>query len=129
MVNKSGQKYRCSLPEVPAMDTRDSQEEEKAPPDVSSLLAPLEDGPCMFKTKDWWTYEVCHRRSVRQYHVENDKPVGNIMILGAHDPARDNFEPSNATYLAQWYTNGSKCDLTGQPRQVLGPELEKSPSL
>ena len=118
MVNKSGQKYRCSLPEVPERDAGEAREEEEAAPDVSSLLAPLEDGPCMFKTKDWWTYEVCHRRSVRQYHVENDKPVGNIMILGLHEPAKDNFEPSNATFLAQWYTNGSKCDLTGQPRQT-----------
>ena len=128
MVNKAGQRYQCSLPQMPEQEREEAGDSEAAVPDISRLLAPLEAGPCIYKTKDWWTYEVCYRRSIKQYHVENDKPVGNIMILGAHDPARDNFEPSNATYLAQWYTNGSKCDLTGQPRQVLGQELEKSPS-
>ena len=54
----------------------------------------------------------------RQYHVENDKPVGNIMVLGIHDSGKDNYEQSNSTYLPQYYTNGTKCDLTGQPRQV-----------
>jgi hypothetical protein len=30
----------------------------EAPVDVSSLLEPLNSGPCIFRTKDWWTYEV-----------------------------------------------------------------------
>ena len=59
-----------------------------------------------------------HYKHCRQYHVENDKPVGAIMVLGLHDPAQDNYEPSNATFLSQRYTNGTKCDLTGRPRQV-----------
>ena len=50
--------------------------------------------------------------------MENDKPVGAIMVLGLHDPGQDNYEPSNATFLSQRYTNGTKCDLTGRPRQV-----------
>ena len=54
----------------------------------------------------------------RQYHVENDKPVGDIMVLGVHDVSKDKFDESNTTYLPQWYTNGTKCDLTGKPRQV-----------
>ena len=41
------------------------------------------------------------------------------MVLGIHDADKDNFEKSNSTYLPQWYTNGTKCDLTGKPRQVI----------
>jgi hypothetical protein len=26
--------------------------------DVSALLKPLTTGPCIYRTKDWWTYEV-----------------------------------------------------------------------
>jgi len=118
MVNKEGQKYRCYLPLVPETDEKEDKTVEEAVPDIAKLLSPLEDGICMYKTKDWWTYEVCYKGSVRQYHVENDKPVGDIMVLGIHDADKDNFEKSNSTYLPQWYTNGTKCDLTGKPRQT-----------
>ena len=51
-------------------------------PDVATLLEPLTDLPCLFKTKDWWTYEFCYGRHIKQYHLENDKPVGVVMMLG-----------------------------------------------
>ena len=65
MVNKEGQKYSCSLPAIPDTVTNEAKEADESVPDIASLLGPLEDGPCMFKTKDWWTYEVCYKRSVR----------------------------------------------------------------
>ena len=118
MVNKAGQKYRCSLPEMPEPSSEEQDGQEAAVPDISQLLAPLEAGPCMYKTKDWWTYEVCYKRSVKQYHVENDKPVGAIMVLGLHDPGQDVWEQTNTTFLPQFYTNGTQCDLTSRPRQA-----------
>ena len=117
MVNKEGQRYRCSLPDIPEKAEKEEGEEEVMP-DIAQLLSPLEDGPCLYKTKDWWTYEVCYKRSVRQYHVENDKAVGDIMVLGIHDIAKDSYEPRNTTFLPQRYNNGTKCDLTGAPRQA-----------
>lgn len=118
MVNKAGQKYQCSVPLVPDQDDEQAARHETAAPDIPALLAPLETGPCLYKTKDWWTYEVCYKRSIKQYHVENEKPVGLVLVLGLHDAARDNWEQSNATYQPQWYSNGSRCDLTGQPRNT-----------
>ena len=118
MVNKAGQRYQCSLPQMPEKDSDQAGGEETAVPDISRLLAPLEAGPCIYKTKDWWTYEVCYRRSIKQYHVENEKPVGEIMLLGKHDPGQDVWEQSNTTYLPQFYTNGTQCDLTNRPRQA-----------
>merc|ERR550519_547374 len=118
MVNKAGQRYQCSLPQMPEPDSEEAGAEEATVPDISRLLAPLEAGPCIYKTKDWWTYEVCYRRSIKQYHVENDKPVGEIMLLGRHDPGQDVWEQTNTTYLPQYYTNGTQCDLTNRPRQA-----------
>ena len=118
MVNKDGQKYRCSLPPMPDPNEEEKGGEEATVPDISQLLAPLEAGPCLYKTKDWWTYEVCYKRSIKQYHVENDKPVGAIMVLGKHDPSQDVWERTNSTYLPQYYTNGTQCDLTSRPRQA-----------
>lgn len=119
MVNKEGQKYRCSLPTLEQEESKtESEEKQELVTDVASLLAPLADSPCIIKTKEWWTYEICYNRDIKQYHVENDKPVGAIMILGVHSAGLDNWEPSNKTYLPQWYTNGSRCDLTGRARQT-----------
>ena len=84
MVNKEGQKYRCS---VPKMDEKEDEEDDggqDATPDVKALLQPLEEAHCIFKTKDWWTYEICYNRQIKQYHVENDRPVGAVMVLGVH---------------------------------------------
>jgi len=118
MVNKDGQKYRCSLPQMPDPDSTVEDNIKDQEPDIEKLLSPLEEAPCMYKTKDWWTYEVCYKRSVKQYHVENDKPVGAVLVLGVHSPDKDTWAPSNKTYQPQWYNNGSKCDLTGKPRQT-----------
>ena len=65
MVNKDGQKYRCSLPVIPDTSEQDNKGEEETVPDIAKLLSPMEEGPCMFKTKDWWTYEVCYKNTIR----------------------------------------------------------------
>jgi len=118
MVNKDGQKYRCSLPQIPEPNSEDDDKDEYKDTDIAKLLRPLEDGPCLYKTKDWWTYEICYNRAVKQYHMENDKPVGAVLVLGVHSPGLDSWAETNKTYQPQWYTNGSKCDLTGRPRQT-----------
>ena len=33
--------------------------------------------------------QVCFGRRIRQYHMENDRPVGVIMDLGTFDLTRD----------------------------------------
>lgn len=118
MVNREGQRYRCSIPKVEEKTADSEGEGEDADPDVETLLKPLETAPCIFKTKDWWTYEICYNREIKQYHVENDRPVGAVMVLGVHSPELDNWEASNRTYQPQYYTNGSNCDLTSRPRQT-----------
>ena len=35
-----------------------------------------------------------------------------------HSAELDNWEASNRTYQAQYYVNGSNCDLTSRPRQT-----------
>ena len=108
MVNKDGQKYRCSLPQMPEPDSNAKDKNEAKETDIAKLLSHLEEGPCLYKTKDWWTYEICYNRAVKQYHMENDKPIGAVMVLGVHSPGLDSWDQSNKTYQPQWYTNGSK---------------------
>eukprot|EP00092_Neocalanus_flemingeri_P036781 GFUD01040042.1.p1 GENE.GFUD01040042.1~~GFUD01040042.1.p1 ORF type:complete len:690 (+),score=189.07 GFUD01040042.1:86-2155(+) len=118
MVNMKGQKYRCSLPQVPDSVTVNDTSGEALELDVAKLLSPLEAAPCIFVTKDWWTYEVCYNRAIKQYHVEGDTAVGAVIVLGVHNPALDSWGRTNETYQPQWYGNGSRCDLTGKLRQT-----------
>ncbi len=95
MVNKYGQKYRCSLPTL--VDEAKKSDEtvdggvgnEKTDPSsllensqlqsnssvngtarARQLLEPMSSQPCLLRTKDWWTYEFCYGRTVKQYHME-----------------------------------------------------------
>ena len=41
---------------------------------------------CAYRVEDWWTYEVCYRKHVRQYHKEQGKVVSEY-LLGAYSEA------------------------------------------
>ena len=66
--------------------------------------------PCIFKTKDWWTYEFCHGRYLKQYHVENDKVVGVNILLGLFQKEEEDGQQPNRQmkHFSQWYNNGSR---------------------
>ena len=34
----------------------------------SELLEAL-DGVCFYRVEDWWTYELCYKKAVRQFHM------------------------------------------------------------
>ena len=92
IVNKFGQKYHCTLPLTPLTDRRSkgkqpgvtvendegvatTESEEREPPigtkeRIQRLLEPLKKGNCLLRTRDWWTYELCVGRSIRQFHLE-----------------------------------------------------------
>lgn len=92
MTNKFGQKYRCLLPDIgendgtdassllPSTGEGDSSSEgvPKPPPtvltteNVRTLLAPMAKEPCLIRTKDWWSYELCYDKAVRQFHIEGE---------------------------------------------------------
>ena len=42
---------------------------QKTPGEVLGALDTL----CMYRIEDWWTYELCYKRSVRQFHKEGNK--------------------------------------------------------
>ena len=35
--------------------------------DPSELLSAL-DSVCLYRMEDWWTYELCYKKHVRQFH-------------------------------------------------------------
>lgn len=83
MMNKYGQKYHCLVPkpeeakDLTESDKEDGVDDKKEEivqltgvAKARKLLEPMASQPCLFKTKDWWTYEFCYGRNVRQFHME-----------------------------------------------------------
>ncbi|GFY53858.1 protein OS-9 [Trichonephila inaurata madagascariensis] len=74
--------------------------------------------------KDWWTYEFCFGHYIKQFHIEDGQIIGQVITLGLYDSDYDwsndtdqeKFKHVKQRYHSQWYVNGTKCDLTGQPR-------------
>ena len=132
MTNKKGQKYHCLLPILKdtEVDALEKVEDQENPVELTSLerakklLEPMESQPCLLKTKDWWTYEFCYGKQVRQFHMEEgNRPIEPIMILGLYDHDEELEEETASTvkfkrHHSQIYKNGSQCDLTGSPRQT-----------
>ncbi|XP_031423946.1 protein OS-9 isoform X2 [Clupea harengus] len=131
--SKFKQRYECRLPAQALLFQPHSSSE--APPTgagsyngpaISELLQPMSNAPCLIKTKDWWTYEFCYGKHIRQYHLEDSEIKGEVLFLGYYS---SEFDWTNETakaskqhrlrrYHSQSYVNGSKCDLNGNPRET-----------
>ncbi|KAK3106514.1 hypothetical protein FSP39_021483 [Pinctada imbricata] len=130
VTSKFGQSYLCSFPnQVEAEKKKDEEEKVAMETGISELLRPMETGPCLFKTRDWWSYEFCFGKHIRQFHLEDGKVSGNVIMLGYYesDYNWDNGTEKESKYKArnrlnryhsQQYVNGSKCDLTGKARRT-----------
>ncbi|XP_063873973.1 protein OS-9-like isoform X1 [Scylla paramamosain] len=125
MVNKYGQEYLCFLPAVVPLHSEYKHDDDILDQlvDISVLLKPMETAPCLIKTVDWWTYEFCYSSVIKQYHLEDNKASGPIIILGKYE-SEYNWKNSSETknrlqrFHSQFYVNGTKCDLTGEPRST-----------
>ncbi|XP_066564676.1 protein OS-9 isoform X2 [Amia ocellicauda] len=128
--SKYRQLYECRLPPQALRFQRDTPPEPDpqgySGPGIAELLRPMDGAPCLVKTKDWWTYEFCFGKHVRQYHLEDSEIKGDVLYLGHYSTEFDwNNETAKASkrhrlkrYHSQTYVNGSKCDLNGEPRET-----------
>ncbi|CAM9624456.1 unnamed protein product [Lampetra planeri] len=129
--SKYGQQYECQLPpQAVFRSTGDSSGGEHGSLyqglAIPELLKPMANVPCLLKTRDWWTYEFCYGKDIKQYHMEGSEIKGDIMHLGFYD---SEFDWSNETakagkrhrlkrYHSQLYRNGTQCDLNGRHREA-----------
>ncbi|XP_075757853.1 protein OS-9 isoform X2 [Pelodiscus sinensis] len=128
VASKYKQKYECRLPTAALRIHLDAEEQPQSYQGlgISDLLRPMEAAPCLVKTKDWWTYEFCYGKHIQQYHVEESEIKGDVLYLGYYQSAFDwDNETAKASkqhrlkrYHSQTYGNGSRCDLSGQPREA-----------
>lgn len=124
MTSKYGQKYQCVLPQVDDEDVSEKEAVSEKVTDIKELLKPMQSGACLLKGKDWWTYEFCFGHYIKQFHIEDGQMIGQVITLGLYESDydwenetdQDKFKHVKQRYHSQMYTNGTKCDLTGQPR-------------
>ena len=123
IVNKFGQKYHCTLPlplpessskkEVKAGLPEDGEgaaatepEEQEVPigtkERIQRLLEPLKKGNCLLRTKDWWSYEICVGRSIKQYHLEGESIAVAIQLECMHQNMID-IVHAMTLYLGRLY--------------------------
>ncbi|DBA74954.1 TPA: hypothetical protein ACH3X1_010300 [Trebouxia sp. C0004] len=128
MTNSTGHAFDCVLPS-PSQDTYldtadnkgDTQQQELTSEQVLSTLS----ARCFYRLEDWWTYELCYEKHVRQFHREKEV-LSSEYSLGVYEgePAETDImqgsvsEANNGKYVKQLYTQGDACDLTGQTRQT-----------
>eukprot|EP00794_Sanderia_malayensis_P003327 gene3327-3814_t len=127
--SKYGQMYECVLPVKAKSESQASNESNKTVGNnvtVISILNNTFDGICMLYTQGWWTYKFCYRQNITQFHEsENAIVQGNVVSLGVFESEKDwngtdsKQDSDGKLYHLQTYTNGSLCDLTGQPRHTL----------
>ncbi|KAL0033988.1 hypothetical protein WJX79_001529 [Trebouxia sp. C0005] len=128
MTNSTGHAFDCLLP-LPSgdayLDTADNkgdtQQQELTSEQVLSTLS----ARCFYRLEDWWTYELCYEKHVRQFHREKEV-LSSEYSLGVYEggPAETDTvqgsvsEANSGKYVKQLYTHGDACDLTGQTRQT-----------
>ena len=148
MTNKHGQRYQCLVPKSKddTINNEKLSENEfikegvlaEEEPELSDLekakkvLEPMKSQSCILRTKDWWTYEFCYGKHIRQFHMSDGKPSGPILVLGFYEKDLELEEEVHNNRLgktegtsskvkrhhSQLYTNGSNCDLTRKPRST-----------
>ena len=95
---------------------------------VDEHLAPLEGKCFYYGNGDWWTYEMCHKSHVEQFHREGAARVSSYSLgrydadatLGLETARRDADASTGGTsvledrpYRAHAFVGGSKCEDVG----------------
>ncbi|XP_050574263.1 endoplasmic reticulum lectin 1 isoform X2 [Bombus affinis] len=99
-----------------------------SPAEASPIKNFLSGKNCLHGGNGWWKYEFCYGRSVVQYHIERDGKK-TIVNLGKFDkqkhldwiaahPHKRPKSPELRKQLSHFYSDGTICDKTGNPRQT-----------
>jgi len=96
--------------------------------DTSPVKSFLQGKHCLYGGTGWWKFEFCYGKSVEQFHIERDGAKTSIN-LGFFDkkkhldwikehPHKRPKPVDQRKQLSHFYSGGSICDKTGQPRQT-----------
>ncbi|CAL5229222.1 g12505 [Coccomyxa viridis] len=131
MKDKYGRPYSCVIPDAITPDTQAQRasslkdDEQNMQKDPSELLSAL-DSLCLYRIEDWWTYELCYKKHVRQFHKDAENAMSEY-DLGQYDVDRSDLDTildngtltgASSKYVRQVYAGGEACDITGKLRET-----------
>lgn len=102
MVSAEKERYQCLLPAKPvSREDAEAATPYAGPTPLALLKALFSRLFCSYRLEQYWTYELCHGKSVRQYHEEsiNNKVVLQEYFLGKYDAKK--MEADDASYLSK----------------------------
>ncbi|KAI3438201.1 hypothetical protein D9Q98_000638 [Chlorella vulgaris] len=132
MRSPNGTSFRCYIPDPAASAqaaegssiaaAENSLFPQKKPSELLEALA----GHCYYRIEEWWTYELCFKQKLRQYHKDDGRTVSQYLMgsyaAGGEQEDEVQLDSSDVAgpmrYVSQQYTEGEACELTGQPRQA-----------
>lgn len=135
------EKYECFLPKLAEKES--TSEEKYEGSNALELISPLfSQSSCSYRLDTYWTYEVCHGRSIRQYHEDRegkkvklqeytlgkwDKRQYEKLLADVQEQERNKnhqipvkkIDNINLPYLEILMDNGTLCELNqNKPRQT-----------
>jgi hypothetical protein len=81
---------------------------------------------CMINAIDWWSYEWCHRKEVKQFHLDVDhkakkhfrNPEWSLGTYVYSDYYSAEFDEETVEEVVDYYEDGQMCDETGEGRKT-----------
>ncbi|PAA94821.1 hypothetical protein BOX15_Mlig029395g1, partial [Macrostomum lignano] len=136
MKTNNNEQFVCMLPTKVLRKDEHEEETTESQQSPLELLKPLFDQTaCSYKIDVYWNYELCHGRHARQYHESKGQGAETSVTgfyLGYYRPPdqleqkkqNQNQQPQTVLvegqllpYYEVTFTDGTLCDLSGQPRQ------------
>ena len=104
---------------APLSSANDPSTTEKSPEEMVNELGDF----CVYRVEEWWTYELCYKKSAQQYHAQNNKVVdryhlGNYSAPNSDMVAAPLEDGEGIKYVHQKYLGGAPCSVTGSNRSV-----------
>ncbi|XP_045495294.1 endoplasmic reticulum lectin 1 isoform X1 [Colias croceus] len=133
------EQYECHIPILQSKVTNSIEDYDGPTP--FELLKPIfSQKICSYRLESYWSYEVCHGRHVRQYHEDREgkqaktheyylgrwSDEDHLKLAEDIKAAQESREKLKTTkvegitlpYVEMVMTEGSMCDLSGQPRKT-----------
>ncbi|XP_057293166.1 protein OS-9-like [Hydractinia symbiolongicarpus] len=122
--SKHGQAYSCNVPEI-ILNEEEQDNDQIDMKEITKILDDSFNGSCLTHNKGWWSYKVCHKKDIEQYHIGEHGAIEGLTLLGVYE-SEDDWSKKDVSELkagalhhSQNYTKGSMCDLTSKPRRTV----------
>ncbi|KAL7635066.1 UNVERIFIED_CONTAM: hypothetical protein RMT77_014051 [Armadillidium vulgare] len=139
MTTVNNEKFQCLIP-LNYGETNEEEEKYTGPNPLQLLMPLFKNKVCTLRLESFWTYELCHGQWIKQYHegreelgqrfqdyslgrtsleelIEKSNELDELLSTNPKiEVPQTKLEGVTMPYFAVSYSDGTLCDLTGNPR-------------